>query len=147
MGDRPTPVTKCFVATGCLLLICTQSALCAELSAGDELRLKAQEVFEHTTEFMVGLDLALIGAVGFFAKDGFVKPWLPRAMQQVSLLIFLAVAWVSLFFAYQSHMELMQQLAGGVFDYPSLSAYVWQAISLIAASAFSMGVIGPAIWK
>lgn len=104
---------------------------------GADFRLKAADVFEHTTDFMVTLSLALFALVGYFGKDRLAKSGCRRASQLVVLGLFFAASVASLLCAYFSRLEIVSHLASGTFDYTKLHCYVVQAWTLVVAAFFA----------
>jgi len=99
-GSRRVPLTIPVVLCGSLAaeLVLSLPAF-ADVTGGD-FRLKAPDVFEHTTDFMVTLSLGLFALVGYFAKDRLPKSGCKRTPAVVALVLFFASSILSLLFAY-----------------------------------------------
>lgn len=104
-------------------------------------------IFEHVTDFLVTLDLALFALVGYFAKDGLGAEGRARVFEFAALGFFVAANVLSLFFAYWARLEIATQLAGGAFSYAPLTDYVWQARLLFAGAISAVLFIGRALLR
>lgn len=128
-----------------LIIVLVAPTLATE-SAGDSARLKAPEIFEHTLDFMVTLDLAVFAVVGFFSKDGISSSKYLRRIQIGSFGLFIVFGALSLLFAYDARIEIMRQLAGGAFSYETLNYYVWQGWTLLIAAICAGVFVIIALW-
>lgn len=136
-----------------LLLRCMLSILILASAAGiafadtitaRDAEVKAPEIFEHMIDYMVSLELALFAAVGFFGRNGLAKHY--TGWQVSAGFVFVLFGAASLFFAYQSHLELMTQLASGTFDYKVMTNYVPEAVTLLISSIAAFIFSAIALW-
>jgi hypothetical protein len=113
-----------------------RTALCEEQLPSFEFIKSAPDVFERTIDYMVTVSLALFGLVGYsFTILSSAVDYRVKITAYLSLLLFVICDATSLIFAYLSRTWLISRLAVGQFDYERTGIYMFQAESLLIASA------------
>ncbi|MGH7120968.1 MAG: hypothetical protein ACREFP_18605 [Acetobacteraceae bacterium] len=146
----PATPARSTASIGLIIVIIVElliiSSAYADVSTAD-LRLKAADVFSHTIDLLITLDLALFALVGYFAKDRLSASGRRRIIQLTLLFFFFVAGCTSLYFAYSGQLEIGAQLYGGGFDYQHLHDYVLQALTLLAATALAFFFLVAALLK
>jgi hypothetical protein len=115
--------------------------LAEESSISSEFRKKAPDVFEHTTDFMITVQLALFGLVGYIvtrANHNLGKK--SSIFAYCVLALFGILGTLSLIFGYESRLWLIERLSIGIFDYEKTNFYLYQAGALLASAALALVV-------
>ncbi len=125
--------------------ICVALALCSAATAdgSDDFRIKSAESLDKVVDFLITLDLALFGLVGFFVRNGLsAQPRLRRA--QIAVLVpFALVAGYSLFCGYRARLDMIALLASGSFPFESVPSWsVYQAIAVVGAGVLATVIVG-----
>jgi hypothetical protein len=97
------------------------------------------EVFERTIDYMVTLNLALFGLVGYsLTKLSNITAACLKRVAVLCAAVFLLFGVSSLVFGYLSRIWLVSRLAIGLFDYEKSNDYVYQADALLVAGVFAL---------
>jgi hypothetical protein len=114
-----------------------------------EFKLKAADYFEHTIDFMVTITLGTFAVVGWLVKDSELTSVCARVWQFVAALGALSAGSLSLYFGYQSYLDLMSITGSGTFSYSALSGhYGYQALFLLSELPFLLLVLlVTTVWK
>lgn len=104
--------------------------------------IKSAETLDKVFDFLITLDLALFGIVGFFVSNGLSRRPRIRISQVIALVLFVTCASYSLFCGYKGRLDLAVVLASRGFSFPSVQDwYAYQAISVVMSGILAAIVL------
>lgn len=96
------PLKRCvFVFAPVALILSSALGATAAAEGPEAFLIKSAETLDKVFDFLITLDLALFGIVGFFVRNGLSRSPRIQFFQSLALVLFVACANYSLFCGYQ----------------------------------------------
>lgn len=108
----------------------------------EQFLIKSAETLDKVFDFLITLDLALFGIVGFFVRNGLSKSPRIQIFQIGALVLFVTSASYSLFCGYKGRLQLAVILASRGSPFPSVQDwYAYQAASVVMSGILAAIIV------